>query len=524
VRLREKAWVAPTLNGDYSQADVHLSYRLHSEQDATSVRAVMEITRFGDTEVVAREEKLLTLRNGKNLLEGCLTVENPRLWTVWERGEANRYTAILRLFAGEECLLSERQHFGIRDVKLMRTPEETTFYLNGERLYLRGATYFPDVYLSAVCRERYVRDIQNARAAGMNVLRVHVHAEKDDFYELCDEQGILLMQDSDFNWVHPATQEWGRRAVMMFEEMLIRLRNHPSIFCWVLLNEPRGDNFLHECPGPQFVEAAARMDPGRPTILSSWDRNDPDSGDSHNYMGSLDGAHTHYTDIYGTTEKLNTEFGMDAPPCLETLRHEPQLLKILGKVVDGIGHIQYYQYRYIKYFIEHYRIQKFSPCAGHLQFLFTDCAPTSHFGVYDWKGLPKYAVRAFEESNQPLGILMETKKEEPVALWAVNDLLRDFPGATAFWLIIDDCGEVIQRESRNLDLPANGKVKVADYDFVPVAGRQYTVRLELRDGDGKLLAKNLYEQAFNPPPHVKGHPTYVHHGIGLRTYWAWMED
>lgn len=433
IRVTEKPFVDPNLNADYSQADIRLSYPLVNHLGPKKLRAVAAITPFGSTKVVASKETELTLPAGESCIEESVLLENPKLWTVWERGEAYRYTVTWKLYEGDICVLTDSRNFGVRDIRMTRNAEQMTFFLNGERIYLRGTTYFPSIYLSAVERSHYVRDIEKAKAAGMNTLRVHVHAEKDDFYELCDEAGILLMQDSDFNWVHPASEEWGKRATKMFEEMLVRLRNHPSIYSWVLLNEPRGDNFLHQCPGPQFTAAAKRMDPKRPTILSSWERHDPESGDSHNYMGSLDGAHTHYSDIYGTYEKFNTEFGMDALPCYATLRNEPELLKILGPVAEGIDFIQYYQYRYIKYFIEHYRTQKYAPCSGHYQFLLSDCAPTSHFGVYDWKGLPKYAVRAFEESNQPIGILMETKKFEPVTIWAVNDLLKAYPGAVADW-------------------------------------------------------------------------------------------
>ena len=56
-------------------------------------------------------------------------------------------------------------------------------------------------------------------------------------------------------------------------------------------------------PGPKLFAAVCEHDPSRPVIKGSFCVNDPDSGDSHNYTGSLDGADGHYSDIYGTTEK-----------------------------------------------------------------------------------------------------------------------------------------------------------------------------------------------------------------------------
>ena len=42
-----------------------------------------------------------------------------------------------------------------------------------------------------------------AKAAGFNLVRVHVHVELDVFYALCSELGIAVMQDSEYNWMHP---------------------------------------------------------------------------------------------------------------------------------------------------------------------------------------------------------------------------------------------------------------------------------------------------------------------------------
>lgn len=528
IRHSEKMMLEAVLNNDYSKGTVKADLSLRNSADETAVKVAVSVVRNKNGEQAAATEETVRLQKGDTKLHLETIVKKPSLWTVWERGDAELYTVTVNITDAEsgEIVSHTESYIGFRDVKCYRDEKEMYYTLNGEKLYIRGTTYFPDVYISNNDAQRYLRDVEAAKRAGMNSLRVHVHAEKDEFYDLCDREGILLVQDTDFNWVHPATEEWGRRAVKMFEELIVRLKNHPSIFCWVLLNEPRGDNFLHVCPGPQFIETVKRLDPERSYILSSWERNDPESGDSHNYMGSLDGAHTHYADIYGTTEKFNTEFGMDAIPCLSTFRREPDLMRRVNKVIDlnGIEIIQYYQYRYIKYFIEHYRAQKFSPCGGHYQFLFTDPAPTSHFGVYDWLGMPKYALRAFLESNQPTAFIMETKKNAPVRLAVVNDLLKEFPYSSAEWRIECD-GKDVLKGSKTVNIGSNSILDILDLsDFVPEEGKTYTVRLMLTDSGGRMIASNTYEHAFDPPEHIKGHPTYVDHGIGLRTYWQWIND
>lgn len=524
VRLEENTDIDAVPADDFQTAQVRVRYRYDNIARFPDAEFHVAIREYGSPHIVTEWSGLVGLQPYSGMLERTFTVHNPKLWTIREWGEPHRYTVTMTMTRNGQVLLTDTQVFGIRKIEVVRTPEETTFYLNGERVYVRGATYFPDIYISAMTKERYVRDLNAVERAGMNALRVHVHSEKDEFYDMCDERGILLIQDSDFNWVHPVDMEWSARAVAMYREMIRRLKNHPSIFCWVCLNEPRMDSYLEVCPGPQMVEASKEMDPYRPYIKSSWAENDLESGDSHNYEGSLFGHDRHYTDIYDTSEKFNTEFGMDAPPSLYSLRQQPIMYRILHGILDRIDSIQYYQYRYIKYFIEHYRMQKFMPCAGHFLFLFSDAAPCSFFGAYDWWGLPKYAVRALEESNQPIGFFMECKKSEPVALWAVNDFRKNQGTVQAFWRVTDDTGAVILEENRQIVLEANSLVKVADLEFLPDPHREYTVQLELRNVQGERITKNIYEKAFNPPEHPEGHPEYVHHRIGMRTFGPWKED
>jgi len=46
-------------------------------------------------------------------------------------------------------------HFGVRSVELRRSADETRFFINGRPLYVRGATYWPDLYMSKMSRARY---------------------------------------------------------------------------------------------------------------------------------------------------------------------------------------------------------------------------------------------------------------------------------------------------------------------------------------------------------------------------------
>ena len=59
----------------------------------------------------------------------------------------------------------------------------------------------PALYLSECTRESLARDLALARAANLNLLRVHVHVSPPELYDLCDRAGMLIWQDFELNWV-----------------------------------------------------------------------------------------------------------------------------------------------------------------------------------------------------------------------------------------------------------------------------------------------------------------------------------
>lgn len=522
VRIAGKPIIDTELSSDLGNADVKVVCPIIVDAGTQEVTLQCSIQEEDTGVVVATAEKREIIKNGKAQFTFTLPIQAPKLWWTWDHGEPGLYRAIVEVSSGGEVVQRIEERFGIRSIELHRTEQETTFILNGKRIFLRGTAYFPDVYVSNMFRARYYRDLEAIRRAGCNAVRVHVHVENPDFYDLCDELGIAVIQDSDLNWVHPTSEEWKDRAIKIFGDMIRELRNHPSIISWICLNEPHEYSkgyLLNECPGPQLVAEAARLDPRRPTIRGSGAWDDIESGDSHNYKGSLSGESTHYTDIFGEVEKLNTEFGFDAPACVENLRLVPEIFQRLEPIIKDIYGLQYYQYRLLKYYIEHYRIGKYRPCSGYFQFMFIDLCPQSFYGVYDWWGIPKEGLKALEESNQPLGIFMEYR-DKPAAIWVVNDLPRQFPECSVEWIVLNEKGAKIASGKSKVDLKEDCSIRVADLSFPVKAGVSYRVSLFLRDSKGKLLAKNVYNNPFQHPSHPEGHPGRMSHEIGMRLYWA----
>lgn len=449
------------------------------------------------------------------------------LWNTWDRGGAWLYDLTVQLICGEKVVDTYTEAIGFRRIEMVRDAQTTRFLLNGKPFYVRGTSYFPDVYVSNMCYERYKRDLLNIRAAGFNMVRIHVHVDLPEFYELCCELGIGIMHDSEYNWTHPADDAFADRFIRVYLDTVRMLRKYCAMFCWICMNEPglldpmgrSTGRAMTINPGPRLYEAVHALDPTRPIIKGSFCEDDPYSGDSHNYTGSLNGPRQHYSDIYGTKEKLNTEYGFDAPACIYDLKKCPDLIRRLSSIEDRLGEIQHYQYMLLKYYTEHYRMQKYAPNSGYVQFLFSDLCPQSFYGLYDWWGLPKAGLDAILESNMPLGVFLKYSKTETDGIYIVNDSLEPLGSVLLKAVFTDEDGAVITTKNATVEVGADEIANVVPVKITVSERPHVNCALILMQGE-KVICTNHYEDLFNMPEHVKGHPDRISHEIGMRTYFA----
>ena len=66
---------------------------------------------------------------------------------------------------------------------------------------------------------------------------------------------------------------------------------------------------------------------------------------------------------------MSTEFGVDAPPVPSQARLVPEIASRLRDVLPRVAQLHDYQYHLLKYYMEHYRMQKYAPCGGYFQFM-----------------------------------------------------------------------------------------------------------------------------------------------------------
>lgn len=174
-------------------------------------------------------------------------IANPSLWWPLGLGEQTLYDCVitLRNAAGKICD-TQSLRIGLRDLQLIRENDDAgqtfTFRVNGHDIFAKGANWIPvHNYLPSITREHYRARLQDAADAHMNMLRVWGGGiyEDDNFYDLCDEMGILVWQDFMFACSgYPFAEEDLRANIAEeFRDNIQRLRHHACIALWCGNNE-----------------------------------------------------------------------------------------------------------------------------------------------------------------------------------------------------------------------------------------------------------------------------------------------
>lgn len=471
----------------------------------------------------ASAEHPLSLPVGTNEVEYRLRVPEPRLWWPWDHGDANLYrlTASLHDEAGA-ALETHTETFGIRTVRLERSPERFTYFINERPAAIRGSSYMPGLYLSQFDRDALARDVALTRDANLNLMRVHVHVSPPELYDLCDRAGMLVFQDFELNWVQDTSQEFEARAISLQREMINLLYNHPSVITWACHNEPtmvfvRRQN-LERRPDPALYADALRQDSTRPVFICSgqmagdWQW----SGDDHSYYGAI--WSKRYTDVRRRRPRLNTEFGFEAPAALETLRQHADSWERLNHLDGVLDELWNYQAELTQYHIEHFRRLRAETCAGYVHFWLNDLAPQVGCGVLDVERRPKGGYAALKRASQPVLPVLEHDGRQPGALWVLNDTPRAYPGARLAWRVYDGDGRVLLEESQQVDVGANGAQRVAACEWALSPARCARVELALYDADGEVVSENLYHHPFQPSPRPKGYPWKFDTYLGCKTF------
>ncbi|MGN7703859.1 glycosyl hydrolase 2 galactose-binding domain-containing protein [Cellulosimicrobium sp. 22601] len=271
-------------------------------------------------------------------------VPDAALWWPRGYGEQPLYDVEVELAAGDAALDAWARRTGFRDARLDLTPDEHgtsfTVVVNGRAVWVKGANWIPDdVFVHRVTRERYAVRLDQAELANLNLLRVWGGGiyEADDFYDLCDERGILTWQDFAFACAAYSEDEPLRSEVEAeARDNVTRLTPHPSLVVWNGSNENiwgfgawgwelrlEGKSWGLGYYTELLPGVLAELDGTRPyTPSSPWSGsldvhpNDPDHGSMHSWELWNRQDWPRYRD---DVPRFMAEFGWQGPPTWSTL-------------------------------------------------------------------------------------------------------------------------------------------------------------------------------------------------------------
>ena len=236
-----------------------------------------------------------TVPSGLNVIRGSLQVHGHRLWDL---DVPTLYRVTARLQAEGSASGDEQSvRCGFRDFDFT----DGYFRLNGRRLFIKSAhsLWTTPVKIHS-CQDQATlrKDVIYAKTMGFNTIRFLPYAATRGHLELCDELGMLVMQQSMASWTLGESPEMPERFNRSLLGIVRRDRNHPCVALWYFLNEtPDGPVFRQAVRALLVVR---KLDASRVCLLNSgrWDKDwsigslsrpgsktwDTRLGDIHNYM------------------------------------------------------------------------------------------------------------------------------------------------------------------------------------------------------------------------------------------------
>lgn len=237
--------------------EIKNGYRLNVEvainnedENNVSLTIVNELY-TAEGKLVAKDAKKITTEPGKeNKLTTSLKINKPALWSL---STPNLYELRTTVLKGGDVTDQTTTRTGFRSYTF---DADKGFALNGEWMKVKGVCMHHDagVLGSAVPREVWKRRLQTLKNIGVNAIRTSHNPQSTDLYNLCDELGLLVLNEMYDEWVFPKRKwlegwnvgtpgfqgsydifkEWSETDLA---DLVRRDRNHVSVFAWSIGNE-----------------------------------------------------------------------------------------------------------------------------------------------------------------------------------------------------------------------------------------------------------------------------------------------
>ena len=219
-------------------------------QNINDYSIFIEVRNKDNAVVATKQIDINKVPGGEKLFTTDVSIENPILWSV---DSPYLYTLKVELKKNGKTIDENQFAMGLRTLKF---DPNTGFELNGVNMKVKGVCLHHDagVLGAVVPNEVWRRRVRQLKIMGANAIRMSHNMQAPALYDICDEEGMLVMDEASDEWEFPKRKwitGWNNGTpgfdgtYDFFEEwidtdvadMVRRDRNHPSIFLWSVGNE-----------------------------------------------------------------------------------------------------------------------------------------------------------------------------------------------------------------------------------------------------------------------------------------------
>jgi exo-1,4-beta-D-glucosaminidase len=458
-----------------------------------------------------------------------LNIKDPRIWWPWQYGRPELNRLELEVIRDNTVSNSIDEKFGIRQITSDFIDNKSReFVVNGKRIVLRGAAWSPDIFQRRSPR-RQEQEIRLYRDMNMNIVRSEGKMEDDNFYELCDRYGMLVMTGwmCCGAWQYPENWDAAKRASAMASDssVMLWLRNKPSLMVWLNGSDmPPRDTSVER--GYLNIEAALKWP--NPTVSTA----DASKSKVSGFSGvKMDGPYEWVPPIYWDTDStLNhggawsfaTEIspGPSIPPYESLIRFIPKdslwftsatwkyhcgtmtfgntdvfndaLQGRYGKatdIKDYIAKAQAQNYEAHRAMMEAYGLHKYHTATGVVQWMGSNPWPGLIWHTYDYYLYPAGTYFGMKKSMEPLHIMYSYGGNE---VDITNSLQQSFTGLTAEATIYNLDGSVKYSNKITGGVEPDSIFKCFTLPTVDGLSDTWFLRLQLTDANGVVKSINWY--------------------------------
>lgn len=546
-------FVAPDLDPkDLKQASLIISTELTNHTSATKtvdVTGYIENLEFKKTFTLApneRKEVKFTPADTKELL-----IKNPRLWWSNGLGTPELYTLNLEVRENGSLLDKQNTRFGIRKIETYLNDRGVRGYkVNGREVLIKSAGWVDDLFLRYM-PEKDAAQIRYVKEMNLNSLRFEgVWGNNHHIYDLCDENGILLMVGWSCQWEWPdylgmelkmkpgdenlpINEGVDLYAVKLTpdEETLLSdylrdqvkwLRNHPSIFTWAGGSDAMPKPSLEK----RYLATLKQYDPTRPFLVSSGDFTSELTGKSGMKMN---GPYEYVPPVYWFEDKkLGGAFGFNSetgpgpqiPPIGSIKKMIPEAdlwppdnkvwnyhsgrkdFNTMGVYLNAMNKkygesknleelalkAQLMNYEAIRPMFEAFVINR--PVAtGVVQWMLNSPWPEFYWQLYDYYLMPTGAYYGTKKAAQPVNIIYNYHDN---TIHLSNDTRQALSDIKAEIRLYDKNSKQVFEKTEGVLLGENTTKKWLNLPALQGKNEVYFLSLTLKNMKGEEIADNFY--------------------------------